>query len=70
MPATSWSKRKNAWVAAECAAIVAATSIGAHLFRAILDRIAYGNWGRDVVIRLGLSTIVVAIFWFFSYLFR
>jgi hypothetical protein len=64
MSGTSWNTRKNKWVAAQCAAFVALVCLGAHLVRAGLDRISYGNWGQDLALKLGLSTIILFVFWF------
>lgn len=55
--------RENAWVAAQCAAVVALISFGARIFRAGLDRVFYGVWGQDLALRLGLSTSFVFVFW-------
>ena len=63
MPATSRNMRENAWVAAQCAAVVALISFGARIFRAGLDRVFYGVWGQDLALRLGLSTSFVFVFW-------
>jgi len=51
-------------VAARFASALALTSAGAHIFRGLLDRIFYNNWGTDFVLRVTLSTIILYIAWF------
>jgi hypothetical protein len=47
-----------------CAAILALISAGAHLFRGVLDRIVYGDWGTAFLLRLVLSTVILCAGWF------